>query len=69
MLQHPSGMAQDLQGRRYVADSGKRRLQVWQADGTWLAALGHDGLLRAPTSVAINAAGQVYVVDAGSSAC
>ncbi len=64
---HPAGVAyaQRATPLLLVADRGNDRVQVLQADGTFLAPITTDGTtaLSAPEDVAVNDAGQVFVAD------
>jgi sugar lactone lactonase YvrE len=57
----PDGLAIDSAGHVYVADRENNRLQVFAADGTFLAAW-TNGLKR-PYGVAVDDRGSVYVLD------
>jgi sugar lactone lactonase YvrE len=64
------GIACDRQGRVYVVDGKNHRVQVFDADGQFLAKFGtagSKGLGRfvTPTGIAVARNGRVYVVDAG----
>ena len=71
----PGGLAVDTRGALYVADRGNDRVQCLDpVSGTVLAVLGPadpyappgaDGLLRAPSDVALDAGGRLYVADRG----
>ena len=54
-------------GDVYVADTGNRRIQVFNADGKFLFSFGSSGSAVGqfiePSSVAIDQSGQVYVAD------
>ena len=59
----PSGVARDLEGRTYVADSENDRVLVLDAtDWTRVAAVLSDGMSR-PEQVAIGPDGRIYVSD------
>ena len=72
----PSGLATDLSGNIYVADSGNNSIRVITPAGkvTTLAGLtrgngdgaGAAAQFNNPTGVAVDAAGNVYVVDTGN---
>jgi DNA-binding beta-propeller fold protein YncE len=57
----------DRQGNVYVADTVNYRIQKFDQDGKYLLKWGKqgagDGEFDAPTAVAVNAAGEVYVTD------
>jgi DNA-binding beta-propeller fold protein YncE len=52
----------------YVADTGNRRLQVFDLLGNWLAAWGgsETELFIEPTGIDVGPAGNVFVADAGA---
>jgi len=60
----PRGVAVDAAGRIFVADTGNRRVQLFDADGQWLATLGADADLQQPCDLAVDSRGTVYVADA-----
>jgi len=62
-FREPRGVAASLQGVVYVADTGNRRLQVFDAAGEFLAEWG-EGVLGEPFDLAVGQDGRVYVVDA-----
>jgi phage tail-like protein len=49
-------------GRRYVLDRAGHRVHVIDGQGRWLGAFGQD-VLTAPSSLAVDAAGRVFVAD------
>ncbi len=62
----PDGLATDSAGRLFVADRSNDRVQVFSADGTFIASW-KDGLgLRSPYGVAVDDRGAVYVIDNGN---
>lgn len=60
----PSGIAVDVRGRVWVADTGNDRVQAFTHDGALVRVLA--GRLKAPEGVAVDAAGHVYVADTGN---
>ncbi|MHB1355165.1 MAG: flippase activity-associated protein Agl23 [Anaerolineae bacterium] len=66
-LASPRGLALDLQGNVYIADSGNNRIVVADADGNLLRAFGQfgsePGQLNEPWAVAVAANGDVYIAD------
>jgi DNA-binding beta-propeller fold protein YncE len=66
----PSGVAVADKGQDvYVADSGNRRIQVFDSIGNWVASWGgpESDLFVEPTGIDLDAEGNVYVADAGAS--
>lgn len=61
----PHGIAIDADGRVYVADRDNARVQVFEADGRFVAAW-HSPELGHPWAVAIGPSGHVYVADGGN---
>lgn len=60
----PHGLALDAQGQVYVADRGNARLQIFTAEGEWLATW-EGGEIGRPWAVRIGPDEGVYVVDGG----
>jgi peptidylamidoglycolate lyase len=60
----PHGLALDAQGQVYVADRGNARLQIFTAEGEWVATWSRGEIGR-PWAVRIGPDGVVYVVDGG----
>ncbi|HSJ54899.1 MAG TPA: flippase activity-associated protein Agl23 [Anaerolineae bacterium] len=72
-FQEPWGIAVDAEGRAYVADTWNHRVQVFDADGTFLTKWGFYGqtatdgrYFYGPRDVAVDAEGRVYVTDTGN---
>lgn len=61
------GLAVDPEGRVFVANAFNDRVDVFEADGTYLASVGLPGTgtgqLDNPTAVCFDAAGNLYVTD------
>ncbi|MDD3146378.1 MAG: IPT/TIG domain-containing protein [Candidatus Riflebacteria bacterium] len=71
-LSKPWGIAiSPVNGRLYVAESGQNCLQVFDAEGNYLATIGQFGSaagdFSSPRGLAFDAAGRLYVADAGNS--
>ncbi len=67
LLKRPTGVAWDAVNRRlYVADTHAHNIQVFNADGKWLATLGErgeaPGQFNFPTHIALRN-GELYVAD------
>ncbi|MDW7712146.1 MAG: RHS repeat-associated core domain-containing protein [Deferrisomatales bacterium] len=78
-LSSPQGCAVDQAGNLYFADIGNHRIRKLAVDGTITTVAGGDrpgfqgdgdmatqSLLRFPTSVAVDAAGNLYIADSGN---
>lgn len=63
----PRGIAVDADGRVLVADTGNKRVQIFDADGQFLAQFGGGGLepgrLDEPVGIAVDAQGNIAVAD------
>jgi uncharacterized protein (TIGR03437 family) len=77
-LNSPIGLSLDSTGQLYIAEAGGNRIRKVALDGTisTIAGPGSDGMLgdgglasaaslRAPTGVAVDSTGDVYIADAG----
>jgi DNA-binding beta-propeller fold protein YncE len=66
----PGGLAVNVQGDIFVADSGNNRIQELSPSGAVLAVWGKRGKLpgrfNEPLGVAVDARGNVYVADRGN---
>ena len=64
----PTNLAVDGRGRLYVADTLNFRIQIFDANGTFLRTFGElgdtPGSLNRPKGVSVDSEGHVYVVDA-----
>ncbi|HZZ18221.1 MAG TPA: hypothetical protein VFE25_02570 [Opitutaceae bacterium] len=77
-FRNPKGLAADIQGNIYVADSGNNQVRVVTPAGmvTTLAGSSSDdtnggpgaGQFNDPTALTVDASGDVYVVDTGNNA-
>jgi DNA-binding beta-propeller fold protein YncE len=72
-FQEPWGIAVADDGRVYVTDTWNHRIQVFDADGTFLDTWGTygqtsnaAGLLYGPRDIAIDESGRVFVTDTGN---
>jgi len=67
----PEGLDVDGQGRLFVADSCNHRIQVFSADGKWLASYGTagrgKGQMSYPYDVRVDNAGLQFVCEFGNS--
>jgi len=61
-LSNPGGIALDQSGKIYVADSGKRRVVVFDPFGNFLKEFGSD-VLQQPQGLTVNSAGEILVAD------
>ncbi len=63
----PRGIAVDGAGRVFVADTGNKRVVVYDAEGNFLAQFGGVGMgpgqLDEPVGIAVDSNGNVYVAD------
>lgn len=60
---NPGGISLDQNGKIYVADSGKRRVVVFDAFGNFLKEFGSE-VLQQPQGLTVNSAGEILVADA-----
>jgi hypothetical protein len=82
LLQHPQGLAIDAKGDLFVADTGNSVIREITAQGIIKTVAGEPGkfsdtgdggqatsaTLSAPTDVAVDAAGDLYIADTGNNA-
>jgi DNA-binding beta-propeller fold protein YncE len=63
----PRGIAVDSQGRVYIADTGNKRIAIFDKDGNYLTEFGTSGFdpgqFDEPVGVAVAPSGTVYVTD------
>jgi DNA-binding beta-propeller fold protein YncE len=63
----PRDIAFDRNGKVLVVDTGNKRVQVFEPDGTYLTQFGSEGgeagLFREPVGLEIDAGGNIYVAD------
>jgi sugar lactone lactonase YvrE len=63
----PREIALDVQGNVYVADTGNKRVRVYDANGVWLRDIGRggsgDGQLDEPTGIVVHPDGRVFIAD------
>jgi DNA-binding beta-propeller fold protein YncE len=63
----PRGIAVNADGEIYVTDTGNRRVQIFDAEGTFLRAFGRAGAgtseLDEPVGIAVSPEGEVYIAD------
>jgi hypothetical protein len=69
-LNNPSGIATDLSGNVWVADTANNRVEKFSASGAFMGAYGTlgSGILqfKGPTGISIDSAGTVWVADTGN---
>jgi uncharacterized protein (TIGR03663 family) len=63
----PRGIAVDAQGRVFVADTGNKRILVYDAEGNFILQIGSEGLnigqFEEPVGLAFDPRGYLYVAD------
>lgn len=63
----PRGLAVDRQGRLFVADTGNKKIVIFDPDGRYLGEIGGPGMLLGqfdePVGIAFDAFGNLYVTD------
>ena len=63
----PRGIAVDAQGRVFVADTGNKRILVYDADGNFITQIGDEGMaagqFEEPVGLAVDPQGNLYVAD------
>ncbi len=66
-LYGPRGLAVDRQGRLFVADTGNKKIVIFDPDGRYLGEIGSPGMLLGqfdePVAVAFDDFGNLYVTD------
>jgi sugar lactone lactonase YvrE len=65
-LNEPAGVAADLSGNVYIADTQNSRVRLTRPDGSIRTVAGPEDGIAMPQAVALDAAGRVYVCDTRS---
>jgi sugar lactone lactonase YvrE len=67
-FREPAGVAVGNKGRVLVADSGNRRVQVFDPLGNWIASWGgpNEDLFVEPSGIDVDLEGRVYIADRGA---
>lgn len=64
---YPTNIAVDADGKLYVVDTANFRVQIFNAEGTYLKSIGKlgnaPGSLARPKGIAVDSEGHIYVVD------
>lgn len=67
LLRRPSGVALDVQGRIFIADTGKQRVVVFDQDGAYVTQFGNPGTgkyeFKDPIAVTVSEDGRVFVLS------
>ena len=67
LLRRPSGVALDVQGRIFIADTGKQRVVVFDQEGTYITQFGNPGTgkyeFKDPIAVTVSEDGRVFVLS------
>ena len=70
MLKNPRGIAVDISGNFWVADTGNDRLQKFNREGSLLQVIGRsgskEGEFNSPSAVALTLKGNIVVADTGN---
>jgi DNA-binding beta-propeller fold protein YncE len=62
-LSKPLGVAVDMQGRILVGNDGRDNIEVYDPDNGRLLAVFGEGLVKMPTAITLDSAGNIYVTD------